>query len=78
MGMEKTESQIRSVHSCSLDWHKTTSFYVFKKIISTYLLHCNGINPVSITGTEIPYSSREKLLKMAKTDYPTIFSQKQR
>lgn len=56
-----------------LDWGKNTIFDVFPKIKLKCCLHFNGIDHISIIGTETPDSSRGKLLKWLKTEYPQLF-----
>lgn len=46
---------------------------MFIKIKLKCFLHFNGSNHVSIIGTEVPYSSREKLLKTAKDRISSLF-----
>lgn len=43
------------------------------KIKLKCFLHFNGTDHVSIIGTEVPYSSREKLLKMARQNILLFF-----
>lgn len=60
-----------SQENCS-DWGKNTVFDVFTKLKLKCCLHFNGIDHVSIIGTEVPDSSRGKLLKMAKDTIPSV------